>query len=439
MKNKNYSKILRKTLLSALSALTLAGLGYAAISENYDVVTRKKDGGYEIASRPIDGMIARDVFETDHFRIVWKKEEAALTLDRITSIVEEEKTAHKDDPLWNQDRDADRIRLMAANALYHAELARKYFAETLGSAEVQKLEKIIIRLDLTNKYSQFARFANDNYQPQFNNALSIEAGTPLKPSAESQPWQREIWFRPEKKIPIGEILAQLPEDPANPAIREARAQLYPMQIDSAIRNTLYAAFQSNLGSGNYVNDIVRQAGTFLLMEGAFQVVKIVDRLIIPQKFYLDSVMVPEIIYHEFSHIAMSDWMAPDVSTPVNEGMADFFAANVAGSPKLAKKIKDFSTSIGKNGKKRQFFNMEYETLAKAQSDFVLSLLWGLRDVVGEQESVKLVFGARKFLTTKDSDIRTGLVGAIFQSCNTACKAPFKDRMILHQYFMDRGL
>jgi hypothetical protein len=188
-----------------------------------------------------------------------------------------------------------------------------------------------------------------------------------------------------------------------------------------------------------VNDIVRQAGTFLLMEGAFQVVKIVDRLIIPQKFYLDSVMVPEIIYHEFSHIAMSDWMAPDVSTPVNEGMADFFAANVAGSPKLAKKIKDFSTSIGKNGKKRQFFNMEYETLAKAQSDFVLSLLWGLRDVVGEQESVKLVFGARKFLTTKDSDIRTGLVGAIFQSCNTACKAPFKDRMILHQYFMDRGL
>ncbi|MBS1963001.1 MAG: hypothetical protein JST04_12350 [Bdellovibrionales bacterium] len=438
MKNLYSNKILKNALLAALGALTLAGLGYAAVSENYDVVVRKKNGGYEIASRPLEGLIARDAFETDHFRVVWKKEEETLTLDRIAQIAEETKTIHKDDPLW-ADRDADRIRLMAANVLYHAEAAHRFFTDRLASEDVKKLEKIVIRLDLTNKYSQFERFANDNYQPQYNNALSIEAGKPLKPRPGVGPWQREIWFRPEKKIPIGEILAQLPEDPANAQIREARAELYPMQIDLAFRNTLYAAFQSRLDSAGYIDSIVRQGGTMLLMEGAFQVLKVVNRVIIPQKFYLETAMVPEIIYHEFSHIALSDYMHPDLSTPVNEGMADFFAASVADSPKLAKKIRAYSTAVGKNGNKRQFFQMELETLGKAQSDYVLGLLWGLRDVLGEKPATNLIFGARKFLTTKDSDIRTGLVTALLRSCETACESPLRDRMLIHQYLQDRGL
>jgi hypothetical protein len=353
------AKILNAVLAAAFGALTVAGVVYAAGSETYDVVVRKNGGGFEVAARPIEGLRAPGVFETDHFRVVWKKEEETLTLDRIDRIVEEEKTIHKDDPLWPTMRDAATIRLMAANVLYHAEAAYRYFAKTLGSPEVKNLEQIVIRLDLTNKYSEFERFANDNYQPQFNNALSIEAGTPLKPRPGVGPWKREIWFRPEKKIPIGEILAQLPEDPTNAQIRAARQELYPMQIDLGVRNTLYAAFQSRLDSAGYIDSITRQAGTFLLMEGAFQVLKVVNRAIIPQKFYLDTAMVPEIVYHEFSHIAMSDFMHPDLSTPVNEGMADYFAANIGGRPQLAKKIKEYSTSVGKNGKKRQFYQIEH--------------------------------------------------------------------------------
>lgn len=422
----------------ALGAIAIVGFAFAGVSENYEVVARKKNGGYEVVPRPIEGMKSRDTFETDRFRISWKKEEGALSIDRIAGIVEEKMTSEKDNPLWAE-RDSDRIRLMAANALYHAEIAHRYFTEVLASEEVKQLEKIVIRLDLTNKYSQYERFANDNYQPQFNNALSIEGGKPFKPKPGLNPWQREIWFRPEKKIPIGEILAQLPEDPTNGQIRQARQALYPMQIDLSIRNTLFAVFQSRLDSAGYLESITSQAGTFLLMEGAFQVLKLVNRIIIPQKFYLDTVMVPEVIYHEFSHIALSDFMKPDLSTPVNEGMADFFAASISGSPKLAKKIRAYSTAVGKNGKKRQFFQMEYETLGKAQSDFVLGLLWGLRDVLGEKAAVRLVFGARKFLSTRDSDIRDGLVKALFLSCETACESPLRDRMLIHQYLQGLGI
>jgi len=431
-------KILSPLTLAVVAVFAVAGLAYAVVSESYDVVVRKKNGAYEIAPRAINDVKAPGVFETDHFRVSWKKDEMPLSLDRINEVAELKKTTEKSNPLW-ADRDADKIRLLAANALYHAEIAHHYFTDVLGSDEVKNLEKIVIRLDLTNKFSEFERFANDNYQPQYNNALSIEGGTPLKPRPGVGPWQREIWFRPEKKIPIGEILAQLPEDPTNAAIREARSEVYPMQIDLAVQSTMYAAFQSHLDSAGYIGSITRQAGTFLLLEGAFQVLKVVNRVIIPQQFYLETAAVPEIIYHEFSHIAMSDYLHPDVSTPVNEGMADFFAANIAHSPKLAERIKKFATSVGKNGKKKQFFRIEYEALGKAQSDYVLSLLWGLRDVLGEKTAVKLVFGARKFLSTKDSDIRTGLVSALFQSCETVCESPLRDRLMIHEYLQNRGL
>ena len=430
--------MMKKIFINTALLATTTALGWAAVSGPYPVVTRKSNGAIIVAPRAIEGMKTPDTFETDHFRVTWKKEEDALTLDRIQEIVEEKKTTERENDLWAE-RDSERITLMAANTLFHAEKAYRFFVDVLESEEVRKLEPVVLRLDLTNSYSEYDHFANDRYKPQFNNALSIPAGTPYNPKPGSTAWGREIWFRPEKQVPISEILDQLPEDPANAQLRQARATLYPMQIDLGIRTTLFATFQSSLGSSGYIDSITRQAGTLLLMEGAFQVLKVVNRALIPQHFYLDSALVPEIIYHEFSHLALSDWMRPDVSTPVNEGMADFFAASISGSPKLAKKIKKFSSGVSKNGKKKQFFRIEFEALGKAQSDFVLSLLWGLREVLGEKETEKLVFGARKFLTTRDSDIRDGLVRALLTSCETTCESPLRDRMKIHQYLQARGL
>lgn len=419
-------------------SVAIGTTAFATSPENFDVIVRTPRGKAKIESRPIEGLKSSGIFETENFKVVWKKEEAALTLDRIKQIIKEKKSSEKENDLWI-DRDPERIRLMAANVLYHAERARRFFIDVLHSEEVLNLEPVVIRLDLTNTYSEYDRFANDRYRPQFNNALSIQGGTPYKPKPDSKPWGREIWFRPEKKIPITEILAKLPEDPANAQLRAARAELYPMQIDLAIRNTLYAAFQSRLDSQGYIESMTRQAGTFLLMEGAFQILKLVNRALIPKYFYLDSALVPEIIYHEFSHIALSDSMRLDVSTPVNEGMADFFAANIGNDPQLARKIRKYSTGVSKNGKKRQFFQVELESLGHAQSDFVLSLLWGLREVIGEARTLKLVFDARKFLDTKDSDIRIGLLRALFLSCEKNCESPMRDRLLIHQYLQDRGL
>lgn len=407
-----------------------------AVSENYDVVVRKKNGGVKVSSEALD-LKSRDRFESENFKITWKKEDQAITLDRMKGIVEERKKAEREKPPTEDEarvtpRDEETLRLLAANAIYHAEKARKYFIENLKSKEVKKLGPVVIRLDLTNRFSDSHHFTNDNHQPQYNNALSIEGHA-------SGGWNREIWFRPRKEIPIREILAKFPENPLNSQIREARQTLYPMQIDTTLQSTLYATFQSRLDSPSFIDSVTRQTGTLLLMEGAFQVLKAVNRVIIPQKFYLDSALVPEIIYHEFSHLALSDYMKPDLSTPVNEGMADYFAASIAGSSKLAKKIRNYSTAVGKNGKKRQQFQIEMESTGKAQADFVLGLLWGLREPFGETNATRIVFEARKYLDTKNGDIRVGLIRALLKACDTVCESPLYDRMVIHQYLQDRGL
>jgi hypothetical protein len=421
-----------------LASLLLPALAGAAVTEKYEVVLRKKNGGYRIDTAELTGLKAPGRFETDEFKVVWKKEDEALTLRRIDEVVELRAGAEKSNPYW-VDRTADEIRMMAATALYHAGIARAYWRDRLGSDYVKSMEQVVIRLDLTSAPVKFAHYANDAYEPQYNNAVSIPPGKPFKTDSGEKPWGNEIWFRPRKEIPISEILRQLPEDPSNATIREARQALYPMQLDQGLREVIYATFQGRLDNPATINNITRQGGTLLLLEGAFQVAKVINRVIIPQHFYIDAAFVPEIVYHEFSHLALGETLVPNISTPVNEGMADYFAAMISGDPREGKKIKQFSTAVGKNGKKRKQFEIEYESLGKAQSDFVLALLWGLRDVVGPEVTDQVVYEMRKELNTRDSDIRTGLVGGILYTCDRVCKSPFRDHLLVSDYLQRQGL
>lgn len=412
----------------ALLALTALGTSECIAVDEFEVVGRKKNGRsrYETIELPL---LAPGRFETARFRVVWKRESEALTEGKIAELVATKQT----------ERSAGDLRMMAANTLFHAEKARLFFADRLGSEEARTLPQVLLRLDISNLYNDQAQFAHDANQPQYNNVLTIPEGKPRVEIAGAMPWNREIWFRPRKEIPIGDILAALPEDPMNAQIRQTRAQLYPMQIDLTLRETLIASFQNRLDAEGFVESVVRQGGTILLMEGAFQVLKFVNRLIVPQRYYLDTAFIPEVIYHETAHAVLGDYLAPNLSTPVNEGVMDYFAATIGGNPKIAKKIREYSTVTGKNGKRRQAFQMEFETLGKAHSDFVLSLLWGLRGKLGADIMDRMVFEARKHLSTRDSNIRRGLPNALLLACEQVCASPLRDRMKIHEYLESRGI
>ncbi len=385
--------------------------------KEWNVVTRDSRGAAQITTEEIQ--MNEDRFENSDFKIVVGKSNEAISV--------------------NDPRISDETKLKAANTLFHLEHAKKYFTHTVKSLEVAKLEPITIRLEHINQFSDLGHFMNDAKEPQFNNALSIPAGVGMS-GANIAPWKREIWFRPEKHIPVAEIMAMQGGNPLNPVIKKVRSAIYPMEMGTGLSNVVYALVNPQ---GSWSNTLLSsetlQAGTLLLFEAGFQIMRFLNKVLTPSHYFLDTAMIPEIITHEFSHIALSDYLELSHSTPVIEGLADYFSASLNETPKLALKIKQYSTAQGKNGKNKKLFAIEYENNRMANSDFVLSLLWGMREVLGKENADQVIFESRKYLKTNSSDIRTGLINALVIACNTTCKQPANDRLKLFIYFEKRGL
>ena len=130
-------------------------------------------------------------------------------------------------------------------------------------------------------------------------------------------------------------------------------------------------------------------------------------------------------------------MLPYIDNAVNEGLADYFAAAIAKNPQLAKKIKTFSTATGKSGKKRKAFEYYYEN--KPNGDFVLSLLWGIRPLMGENKTDQLVLESRKYMQIEKATIQESLIDAIVKSCKSICENPLQDTLKLQHYFHEQAL
>jgi hypothetical protein len=116
------------------------------------------------------------------------------------------------------------------------------------------------------------------------------------------------------------------------------------------------------------------------------------------------------------------------STPVIEGMADYFAGKIAKSPTLAKKIKKYNTFNGKDAQRKNQYRTEFETNQWANTDFVFGLLWQVGVVVGDEQE-QFIYALRREVTT-DSTIRGQLVDGILKTCKNLCDDPFNKRIQL---------
>jgi hypothetical protein len=111
---------------------------------------------------------------------------------------------------------------------------------------------------------------------------------------------------------------------------------------------------------------------FIAVEGS----KYLDPLFMEKYYYLDTALVPEIIYHEYAHIALSDEIAPTHSTGVVEGMADFFTMIINPQKRLMAPLKDINNAAAKNPYSNLAYHTHDETENAARGDFVPKLSLG---------------------------------------------------------------
>jgi hypothetical protein len=398
--------ILNKILFSFL-ILTFSVNTFAAVKRN--AVIRDKNFNAKIEEVSLENLTNNEAYEGKFFKIVEGKSNTAVSMNA-----------------------SEALQLKAATTYYHLSKARDFFVNQVKSEYVTNLPQVIIRLNLTNVFNEIGHFAHDNLDPQFNNALSIPEGVGY-PARNISPWGLEIWFRPSKEINIKDY----PELAGDPNIKASLSRFRNQAHMDNLENFMYQLFASASGYQIDPRNVMRTAGSSILIELVYQTSDIAADFFSQKIYRLDTALIPEIIYHEFSHIALSNSLELTHSTPVNEGMADFFAGKIANSKKLATKIKDYNLYSGKEVQRKQQYQMAYERGELANTDFVFGLLWMIGETVGENEIQFMNTLSGKIDT--NSNIRDDLVNATLETCSTNCADPFVDRLKLYRFFNKKNL
>lgn len=391
-----------KTLLIIFTTL-FSTLSFArSIEKNFNALIRTDDHDAVVSEVTLIDLVSDKAFDGEFFKIVKGKGNEAISFDADSHLT-----------------------FRAATAYYHLTKARNYFIHKIKSDYVANLPKMVIRIEHTNQFSELGHFAHDNMEPQYNNALTIPAGKGLS-SRGVKPWGMEIWFRPSKRIHLNDIKVN---DLANKEFKVLmngfRNQIHMQSMQRFLAQAILATTEN--GMPLTTDSVIRTVGASIIIEAGYHFIDPITRLFTRKWYWLDTALVPEVIYHEYAHAALSDHLVLSHSTSIIEGMADFFAGQIANSPKLASDIKKYNTYNGKNAKKKKDYMIQFETTDYANTDFVFGLLWEMRKIVGEEKGEAFMFELRKKLTT-NSSIRVDLIEGLLDTCEEMCKLPFNDKL-----------
>lgn len=406
-----------KKLIALLTLIYVSAL-YAQSSPSFLVLERKaRTNGTFYHRVELEDLTSADRFEGTYFKVVKGKGQEAISFTEPDS----------------------QLLLKAATAYHHLTKAKNYWEGVMKSSRPKDLKQIVVRLEISNLFDEQGHFAHQNRSPQFNNALSIPSGeTPEWVPVERQDkWANEIWFRPMKKIDTRD----LPGLGANPLTTSLQALEQPF-INYTV-NRFNTSLMEHIFYPSYAPNplwvtVVRFAGTIALTKAVIEASKHMDNLFAEKYYYLDTAMVPEVMYHEYAHLMLSDYLTLSHSTPVIEGMADYFAAILTDKRKIYARVKGYSNAAYKDTEQKRNYNHWYESNRMATSDFVLSVLWDVRETLGSEIADSLVYEMRTNLNTGSATINHHLLQAVLDACDVKCESSRRDKLKLYQTFVSKG-
>ncbi|WPU63936.1 hypothetical protein [Peredibacter starrii] len=398
-----------------LVTLLVPTLSFAqSLERKFEALIRTEKNKPVVTEVVLKDLTSAEAFEGAHFKIVRGKSDEAIKFT-----------------------DDKALTFRAATTYYHLTKAREYFVNHMKSKHAAAIPQMTIRIDHTNQFSELGHFAHDNMEPQYNNALTVPAGKGLE-SRGVKPWGTEIWFRPSKKIHVRDLrVNNTANREMQVLMKQFRNQTHMQSLQRFLLTTVLALTEDGV-SLDPKESIIRTVGASVIIEVGYQAFDPITKAFSRKWYWLDTAVVPEIIYHEYAHVALSDHLVLSHSTAIIEGMADFFAGQIANSPELAKHIKKYNTYSGKDAERKQDYMIQFEMTEYANTDFVFGMLWSLKEILGEEKGEAFMFDLRKKLTT-NSTIRGQLIEGILQTCEESCASPFVDKLRILKALNLRGI
>lgn len=404
--------------MKPLVGLFLLCFSVLALADDFLVLERKeRTNGTYYTRVSLDDLTSVDTFEGKYFKIVKGRSNKAIsTTDEDQSLV-----------------------MKAATVYYHLTRAKNFWIKEMGSDRPDKMPQVTVRIEIKNLFDEQGHFANDNRVPQFNNAVSVPGGeTPdWVPVENHDKWNNEIWFRPMKKI-LTKDLPGLGPNPLTVSLSSLEQPFINYTLNRFNMSVLEHIFYPTYAPNPLWVSIVRFAGTIAITKTVIEASKHMDGLFAEKWYYLDTTMVPEVAYHEYNHIILSDYIELSHSTPVIEGMADYFVAVLTNKRKIYAKVKGYSNAAYKDTEQKRTYNHWYESNRMATSDFVLSVLWDVRESLGQKIGDKLIYDLRKNIQTSTATINGQLLQSVLDGCTIECEQPRLDKFKLYHAFASKG-
>jgi hypothetical protein len=405
-----------KIVFSVLYLVLFCSNSFSQETRKFEVLERKnKSNKIRVLDVFLDDLVSADSFDGKYFKIVLGKNSSAIRFDEPNQLIVRK----------------------AANVYYHLSKARNFWNKKFHLPQSEK--KYVIRLEITNQFDELGHFAHDNRSPQFNNAVSVPSGESPDwiPAEKQRKWYNEIWFRPMKKIDVND-LPDLGPNPLTVSLQALEEPFLNYTRNNFNQSILEHIFYPTYAANPLWVDVIRFAGTIALTKVVIEGTKLSDRLFVEKYYYLDTAMIPEVIYHEYAHVMLSDHLELFHSTPVVEGFADYFAAIMSNKKLVYAPVKGFGNASGKEINSKKKYSHWYEANRMASSDFVLSVLWDVRKTLGPHIADKLIFDSRTLLKTQSATISHHLIEAILATCDSVCEEPRRDRLLLYEKFSLKG-
>lgn len=427
---------LQRSLSSILLAIaTVLSFQVAADTATYcpksfPILERDDDDGYRFESRVLEKLYCNNNFEGEHFKIVYSTDDEPISFD------------HEDPKVVQR----------AANVYHHLTLSRNFWINEIKSEYVSKLPQITVRIDITNAFSSLRHFKNAEQEKNYNNAWTVPEGETPRFAKEQKKWGKEIWFSPVKKIESRKTVKSEGKNPIHESLLLVKDPIIDWNTSALIYQGLgIIAAAPNIDTSATLELALQRLGAIAITLGLIEVTKHMDKWFMNKYYFIDTAMIPEIIYHEYAHIAMSDTMPTVHSVPVIEGMADYFATRIANRRQMYEKIEEFSSNQAKDAESKTWYHPYLEGAWNATSDFTLSMLWLGHKEFSKQNEKRLKKGQKPlanydtiiheahFDMTENSDIAHELTGALIKACKRVCNGKRAGVNTLHGVFEAKGM
>ncbi len=360
-----------------------------------NIMVMDRDSNQNLKSKfvPLDGLYMDHLLESKYFKVVRKDSNEIIEIDPNGENAES---------------------LRAQTVFYHLNKARKYF-KILG---INQESQITVRIGIETEYHKKYHYKSGSKKKIYNNAHTIQPGST---------WGHEIWFRDPKEEEFSQEYLDFRREHLRGIVPLSR----DISMDYFINLVLYTGLSYDPVS--YLSSSAKRLGNDLIISGIAKYItpEVVLFFLAEDTYFLDTAMIPEVSYHEYTHYIMSDYLPSVVNTPIMEGLSDYFATKILNYSKLSHKLGNFGQEVQeKNSEKKVKYDPKFdmghgEGQLQKGAAFVLRALQVIDTYLTEKENInyapKVYYEMRKYLSI-NSQIATDLPQAILSSL------PFKYRL-----------